>query len=156
MAVFPSCTRRPRAHPAMFHVVLVSPEIPPNTGNAIRLCANTGAQLHLVRPLGFELDDARLRRAGLDYHEWQPVQVHDTLPQALAATGAAAPRIFALTTRARTSLADMAFQAGDVFVFGGKPPGCPRRTWRCSDQPSNCGCPCGRASAASICPTRWR
>ncbi|KDS81089.1 rRNA methylase [Bordetella bronchiseptica KM22] len=73
MAVFPSCTRRPRAHPAMFHVVLVSPEIPPNTGNAIRLCANTGAQLHLVRPLGFELDDARLRRAGLDYHEWQPV-----------------------------------------------------------------------------------
>ena len=58
----------------MFHVILVCPEIPPNTGNAIRLCANTGAQLHLVRPLGFELDDARMRRAGLDYHEWQPVR----------------------------------------------------------------------------------
>ena len=66
----------------MFHVILVCPEIPPNTGNAIRLCANTGAQLHLVRPLGFELDDARMRRAGLDYHEWQPVRVHDSLPQA--------------------------------------------------------------------------
>ena len=77
----------------MFHVVLVCPEIPPNTGNAIRLCANAGAQLHLVRPLGFELDDAKLRRAGLDYHEWQPVQVHDSLPLALQATGASAPRI---------------------------------------------------------------
>lgn len=102
----------------MFHVVLVCPEIPPNTGNAIRLCANTGAQLHLVRPLGFELDDARLRRAGLDYHEWQPVQVHDTLPLALAATGAAPGRIYALTTRTQRSVADMAFEPGDVFVFG--------------------------------------
>lgn len=102
----------------MFHVVLVSPEIPPNTGNAIRLCANTGSQLHLVRPLGFELDDARLRRAGLDYHEWQPMQVHDTLDEALAATGAPADRIFALTTRASRSVADVAFAPGDVFVFG--------------------------------------
>lgn len=102
----------------MFHVILVCPEIPPNTGNAIRLCANTGAQLHLVRPLGFELDDARLRRAGLDYHEWQPVQVHDTLPQALQATGAPPQRLYALTTRAPRRLADAAFQPGDVFVFG--------------------------------------
>lgn len=102
----------------MFHVVLVSPEIPPNTGNAIRLCANTGSQLHLVKPLGFELDDARLRRAGLDYHEWQPMQVHDTLDAALAVTGAAADRIFALTTRATRSVADVAFAPGDVFVFG--------------------------------------
>jgi len=102
----------------MFHVVLVCPEIPPNTGNAIRLCANTGAQLHLVRPLGFELDDARLRRAGLDYHEWQPMQVHDTLPQALAATGAPAAHIYALTTRAQRHVADVAFKPGDVFVFG--------------------------------------
>ncbi|MET0185861.1 MAG: TrmH family RNA methyltransferase, partial [Achromobacter sp.] len=101
----------------MFHVVLVSPEIPPNTGNAIRLCANTGSQLHLVKPLGFELDDARLRRAGLDYHEWQPMQVHDTLDEALAATGAPADRIFALTTRASRSVADVAFAPGDVFVF---------------------------------------
>ena len=64
----------------MFHVILVCPEIPPNTGNAIRLCANTGAQLHLVRPLGFELDDARMRRAGLDYHEWPVSYTHLTLP----------------------------------------------------------------------------
>jgi len=102
----------------MFHVVLVQPEIPPNTGNAIRLCANTGASLHLVRPLGFELDDARLRRAGLDYHEWQPVQVHDTLADALAACGAAPQRAYAMTTRAALRLDQAAFRPGDVFVFG--------------------------------------
>ena len=102
----------------MFHVVLVCPEIPPNTGNAIRLCANTGASLHLVRPLGFELNDVRLRRAGLDYHEWQPVRVHETLAHALAAAGAPCTRIFALTTHANRSLAEVAFQPGDVFVFG--------------------------------------
>ena len=102
----------------MFHVVLVCPEIPPNTGNVIRLCANAGAQLHLVRPLGFELDDAKLRRAGLDYHEWQPVQVHDGLPQALQATGAAAQRIYAMTTRAEQRVGEVALRPGDVFVFG--------------------------------------
>ncbi|MVW79335.1 tRNA (cytidine(34)-2'-O)-methyltransferase [Bordetella sp. 02P26C-1] len=102
----------------MFHVVLVCPEIPPNTGNVIRLCANTGAQLHLVRPLGFDLDDARLKRAGLDYHEWQPVQVHDSLDEALAATGAPLDRCFALTTRAHRTVAEVAFTPGDVFVFG--------------------------------------
>ncbi|ANN68961.1 tRNA (cytidine(34)-2'-O)-methyltransferase [Bordetella bronchialis] len=102
----------------MFHVVLVEPEIPPNTGNAIRLCANTGSQLHLVEPLGFELDDARLRRAGLDYHEWQPVRVHATLAEALAAIAAPPGRVFALTTRTRHSIAGTSFQAGDVFVFG--------------------------------------
>jgi tRNA (cytidine/uridine-2'-O-)-methyltransferase len=102
----------------MFHVILVSPEIPPNTGNAIRLCANTGAQLHLVQPLGFELDDARLRRAGLDYHEWQPVRVHATLADALAAIAAAPDRVFALTTRAERSLDGASFRPGDVFVFG--------------------------------------
>lgn len=102
----------------MFHVVLVCPEIPPNTGNAIRLCANTGAQLHLVRPLGFDLDDAKLRRAGLDYHEWQPVQVHDSLPLALQATGAAQDRIYAMTTRAAHHVGEVTFKPGDVFVFG--------------------------------------
>lgn len=102
----------------MFHIVLVSPEIPPNTGNIIRLCANTGATLHLVRPLGFALDDARLRRAGLDYHEWQPVQLHDTLADALGITGAPPSRIFAMTTHAHRSLAEVALCAGDVFVFG--------------------------------------
>jgi tRNA (cytidine/uridine-2'-O-)-methyltransferase len=78
----------------MFDVILVQPEIPPNTGNIIRLCANTGARLHLVRPLGFEIDDTRLKRAGLDYHEWQPVKVHDSLPLAIAATGALPERVF--------------------------------------------------------------
>lgn len=102
----------------MFHVVLVCPEIPPNTGNVIRLCANTGSQLHLVRPLGFDLDDTRLRRAGLDYHEWQPVQVHDTLVQALAATGAQPDHCYAMTTRATHNVSEVAFVPGDVFVFG--------------------------------------
>lgn len=102
----------------MFHVILVQPEIPPNTGNVIRLCANTGAQLHLVRPLGFEIDDKRLKRAGLDYHEWQPVQVHDTLEQALVATGAAPDRCFAMTTKGSRLAVDIALKAGDVFVFG--------------------------------------
>ncbi len=102
----------------MFDVILVQPEIPPNTGNVIRLCANTGARLHLVRPLGFEIDDARLRRAGLDYHEWQPVQVHDSLEQALAVIGAPLERVFALTTKAEQRLGECALKAGDVFVFG--------------------------------------
>jgi len=107
----------------MFHVVLVCPEIPPNTGNVIRLCANTGAQLHLVRPLGFELDDTRLKRAGLDYHEWQPVQVHDSLPAALQTIGTPADRTFAMTTRASVHVGDVAFQSGDVLVFGSETAG---------------------------------
>jgi len=102
----------------MFHIVLVSPEIPPNTGNVIRLAANTGASLHLVRPLGFELEDSKLRRAGLDYHEWAALQVHDDLAAALRATGAPATRCFAMTTRASTVLGSQQFQPGDVFVFG--------------------------------------
>jgi len=103
---------------AMFDVILVQPEIPPNTGNAIRLCANTGARLHLVRPLGFEIDDKRLRRAGLDYHEWQPVRVHETLAEAIQATGAARDRVFAMTTKARQHVGAVALREGDVFVFG--------------------------------------
>lgn len=102
----------------MFHIVLVSPEIPPNTGNVIRLAANTGASLHLVRPLGFELDDKRLRRAGLDYHEWANMQVHDSLGVALAVIGSPAQRCFAMTTKGRQHFGQMQFQPGDVFVFG--------------------------------------
>ncbi len=102
----------------MFNVILVEPEIPPNTGNVIRLCANAGAQLHLVRPLGFELDDRRMRRAGLDYHEWQPLQVHDSLAQAFTAIGAPAPRCFALTTKASRLINEVSFLPGDVLVFG--------------------------------------
>jgi tRNA (cytidine/uridine-2'-O-)-methyltransferase len=102
----------------MFHIVLVEPEIPPNTGNVIRLAANTGAFLHLVRPLGFALDDARMRRAGLDYHEWARMRVHDGLDEALAAIGGDPSRRFALTTRGSALIGEHAFQPGDVFVFG--------------------------------------
>lgn len=102
----------------MFHIVLVEPEIPPNTGNIIRLSANTGASLHLVRPLGFPLDDAKMRRAGLDYHEWVHMQVHDDLTQALAAIGGDPARRFALTTRGSSLIGSHSFRPGDVFVFG--------------------------------------
>lgn len=102
----------------MFHIVLVSPEIPPNTGNVIRLAANTGAALHLVRPLGFELEDSKLKRAGLDYHEWARMRVHDDLTCALAATGASPERCFAMTTRGSSLLGGQHFKPGDVFVFG--------------------------------------
>jgi len=100
----------------MFHIVLVCPEIPPNTGNVIRLAANTGATLHLVRPLGFALEDSKLKRAGLDYHEWARLHVHDSLPEALAATASA--RRFAMTTSAAQHLGQVVLQPGDTFVFG--------------------------------------
>jgi len=102
----------------LFHVVLVEPEIPPNTGNVIRLCANTGAQLHLVEPLGFPLDDAKMRRAGLDYHEYANMQVHKDWDAFLAATRPDESRIFAMTTHGSSPFAGVAFQPGDVFVFG--------------------------------------
>lgn len=102
----------------MFHIVLVSPEIPPNTGNIIRLAANTGAFLHLVEPLGFRLEDSKLKRAGLDYHEWARVKIHADLPTALVAIGAPASRCFAMTTKGSSLLGTKTFQPGDVFVFG--------------------------------------
>lgn len=100
----------------MFHVVLHRPEIPPNTGNIIRLCANTGARLHLIRPLGFELDDRRLRRAGLDYHEYAGIEVHDDLDAFLRA--AQPPRLYACSTRGRVLYCAPRFEAGDAFLFG--------------------------------------
>lgn len=102
----------------MFHVVLVNPEIPPNTGNVIRLCANTGAQLHLIEPLGFPLDDAKLRRAGLDYHEYARMKVHKDFAAFLAEVRPDQSRMFAMTTHGSTPFAQLAFQPGDVFVFG--------------------------------------
>ena len=102
----------------MFHVVLVEPEIPPNTGNVIRLCANTGAQLHLIEPLGFPLDDAKMRRAGLDYHDYATMQVHKHWDAFLAAVRPDPARMFALTTHGAAPFADARFQPGDVFVFG--------------------------------------
>ena len=112
----------------MFHVILHRPEIPPNTGNAIRLCANTGAQLHLVRPLGFDIDDRQLRRAGLDYHEYARMRVHDDLAAALAAIEAGAgapPRLFALSTRGTVRFDAPAYRAGDAFLFGSETAGLP-------------------------------
>ncbi len=102
----------------MFHVVLVEPEIPPNTGNVIRLCANTGAQLHLVEPLGFPLEDARMRRAGLDYHEYAAMQVHPNWQTFLNSTKPNPARIFAFTTHGSSLFSSLRFEAGDVFVFG--------------------------------------
>ena len=107
----------------MFDVILHQPEIPPNTGNVIRLCANTGARLHLVAPLGFALDDARLRRAGLDYHEFASLRVHDDLEAALAAISP--PRLFALSARGDTRHDAPVFAANDAFLFGAETRGLP-------------------------------
>lgn len=110
--------------PPLFHVILFEPEIPPNTGNIIRLCANTGARLHLVKPLGFELDDKHLRRAGLDYHEYAQLQVHDSLAQALAVIAPA--RLFAFSTRSQQRYDQVAYGDGDAFLFGPESRGLPQ------------------------------
>jgi tRNA (cytidine/uridine-2'-O-)-methyltransferase len=125
--------------PALVHVVLLEPRIPPNTGNAIRLCANTGAHLHLVEPLGFDVGDAQLRRAGLDYHEYATMRVHASLDAALAAIAAddiadsaagdsrqgGTPRVFALSARGRVRFDGVAYRAGDVLLFGSETTGLP-------------------------------
>jgi tRNA (cytidine/uridine-2'-O-)-methyltransferase len=108
----------------MFHVVLYEPEIPPNTGNIIRLCANTGASLHLVGPLGFGLDEPRLRRAGLDYREYAEVTQHPGLPACLSDIGN--PRVFVFSSRAPTTLDQARFEPGDALVFGPETRGLPR------------------------------
>jgi len=100
----------------MFHVVLFEPEIPPNTGNIIRLCANTGAQLHLIEPLGFAFDDRRLKRAGLDYHEFAPVQRHASLADFIRAVEPG--RVFGFSTHARRNAFEVSFAENDAFLFG--------------------------------------
>ncbi len=107
----------------MFHVILYQPEIPPNTGNIIRLCANTGCQLHLIRPLGFTLEDKQLIRAGLDYHEFATLRVHDTLEECLADFDPA--RVFAFTTKGSMPFHQVRYQAGDAFLFGPESRGLP-------------------------------
>jgi tRNA (cytidine/uridine-2'-O-)-methyltransferase len=102
----------------MFHIVLVSPEIPPNTGNVIRLAANTGCKLHLIEPLGFSMDDKHMRRAGLDYHEYAELRRHADWASFLTSEQPAADRMFALTTRGTRRVHDVAFQPGDWLVFG--------------------------------------
>lgn len=107
----------------MFDIVLFQPEIPPNTGNVIRLCAVTGCRLHLVQPLGFRLEDRQLKRAGLDYHEYASVRVHEDLEalyRALPGT-----RRLAFTTKASTRYDEVGFQAGDLFLFGPETRGLP-------------------------------
>jgi len=107
----------------MFDVVLYQPEIPGNTGNIIRLCANTGARLHLIKPIGFELEDKKLRRAGLDYREWADVAQHDSVEDYLASRRP--PRLFAFSTKARHRHADARFNEGDALMFGPESRGLP-------------------------------
>jgi tRNA (cytidine/uridine-2'-O-)-methyltransferase len=108
----------------MFHVVLFEPEIPPNTGNVIRLCANTGATLHLVQPLGFRLDDRSLQRSGLDYHDLADVKVHVSLAACLGELADA--RVFAVETGGRRRYSDVEYHAGDAFLFGPETRGLPQ------------------------------
>jgi tRNA (cytidine/uridine-2'-O-)-methyltransferase len=143
----------------MFHVILFQPEIPPNTGNVIRLCANTGAQLHLVKPLGFTLEDAQLRRAGLDYHEYATLRVHESLADALASiandSANATARVHAQHARHhRFDTVD--YRPGDVFLFGRRRAACPRRSWKACRPNSACACRCGPDNRSSTCPTRSR
>ncbi len=107
----------------MLDIVLYEPEIPANTGNVIRLCANTGAHLHLIQPLGFDLDDKKLRRAGLDYHEWVNVRQYASLQSYIER--AKPNRLFALTTKGTTLYSDAVFQAGDALLFGPESRGLP-------------------------------
>jgi len=109
----------------VFHIVLVHPEIPPNTGNVIRLAANTGCTLHLVEPLGFSMDDRLLRRAGLDYHEYAELRRHADWDALLAAERPDPQRMFALTTRGTRRVHDVGFRPGDWLVFGSETSGLP-------------------------------
>jgi tRNA (cytidine/uridine-2'-O-)-methyltransferase len=107
----------------MFHIVLYQPEIPPNTGNIIRLCANTGSALHLIHPLGFKLDDRKLRRAGLDYREWAALREHDSL---VAFRRDVKPsRLWGVSTRGSAVYSEASFQPGDAFLFGPETRGLP-------------------------------
>jgi len=107
----------------MFNIVLFEPEIPPNTGNIIRLCANTGSCLHLIKPLGFELDDKRLRRAGLDYHEFAQVKSHDSYDAFIKQHQGG--RLFACTTKGKRNYASVSYEAGDTLMFGPETRGLP-------------------------------
>lgn len=109
----------------MFNVVLVHPEIPPNTGNIIRLCANTGCTLHLIKPLGFSLDDKHMKRAGLDYHEYATVRIHESFEDFLISEKPDLTRMFAMTTHGSHPFAESSFKPNDWFVFGCEGSGLP-------------------------------
>jgi tRNA (cytidine/uridine-2'-O-)-methyltransferase len=106
----------------MFHIILFQPEIPPNTGNVIRLCANTGAHLHLIEPLGFKMEDAALKRAGLDYHEWANVSTYPDLNSCLSTLNT---RVFAFSTKGAKRYDTVAFEKNDAFLFGPETRGLP-------------------------------
>src|SRR5271154_6026182 len=110
----------------MFHIVLFEPEIPPNAGNSIRLCANTGATLHLIKPLGFRLDDKSLKRSGLDYHDLADVKTHANLAACIATFDAT--RLFVIETGGARCYSDVQYHAGDVFLFGPETRGLARET----------------------------
>ncbi len=118
----------------MFHIVLFEPEIPPNTGNIIRLCANTGAQLHLIEPMGFQLDNTRLKRAGLDYHEWASVQVHGSLQVFMESVPY--KRLFAFSTKGRRLFTQPKYDENDAFLFGPETRGLPDEVLANFDQDS--------------------
>ncbi|MDD4885554.1 MAG: tRNA (uridine(34)/cytosine(34)/5-carboxymethylaminomethyluridine(34)-2'-O)-methyltransferase TrmL [Thiomonas sp.] len=109
----------------MFHIVLFQPEIPPNTGNIIRLSANTGCALHLIEPLGFSVDDKQLRRAGLDYHEYASLQIHADWAHFMQTAQPQTERLFAFTTRSSRLIGELRFQPGDWLVFGAETSGLP-------------------------------
>ncbi|MFV0427621.1 MAG: tRNA (cytidine(34)-2'-O)-methyltransferase [Beutenbergiaceae bacterium] len=112
----------------MFHIVFFSPQIPPNTGNAIRLSAVTGCTLHLVEPLGFDLSDAKLRRAGLDYHDLAHVVVHPDFPSTIAhLRDRGCDRIYAFTGRGSTTFSEVSYERGDALLFGPEPDGLPEQ-----------------------------
>lgn len=146
----------------MFHVVLYQPEIPPNTGNIIRLCANTGAALHLIHPLGFSLDEKHLRRAGLDYHEWTSVREYPSLECFEAKVRPA--RLFGLTTRAGRCYSDETFEDGDGFLFGPETRGLPDDVLQALPEERRLRIPmvCGSRSlnlsnaVAVVCYEAWR
>jgi tRNA (cytidine/uridine-2'-O-)-methyltransferase len=146
----------------MFDVVLYEPEIPPNTGNIIRLCANTGFALHLIGPLGFDLEEKRLRRAGLDYREWAGVRLHASLDAYLASIRPA--RLLAFSTRATESYASIQYRVGDAFMFGPETRGLPQRVLdrvpsaeraRIPMQPGNRSLNLSNAVAV-VCYEAWR
>ena len=148
----------------MFNIVLVEPEIPPNTGNVIRLAANSGCRLHLVRPLGFELTDKQLRRAGLDYHEYAQLAVHDGFDALLAAERPPPARMFALTTRGTRLYTDVRYAPGDWLVFGAETRGLPdavrerfavERRLRLPMRPGNRSLNLGNAAAVVVFEA-WR
>lgn len=120
----------------MFHIVLVEPEIPPNTGNVIRLAANTGCTLHLIEPLGFSMDDKHMRRAGLDYHEYATLRTHANWQAFLQTEQPKPERLFALTTKGTSNVFHATFQAGDWLVFGSETKGL-ADTVRASFSPAN-------------------